>query len=58
VTRCFVRLQVKVNKTSKETDMSYIKTENLVEDLGNQLKEGIIDKKQYVEALLIIYGHK
>jgi len=38
--------------------MSYIKTENLVEDLGNQLKEGIIDKKQYVEALLIIYGHK
>ena len=54
----FVRLQVKVNKTAKETDMSYIKIDKLVEELGTQLKEGIINKEQYVEALLIIYGHK
>ena len=54
----FVRLQVKVNKTAKETDMSYIKIDKLVEELGTQLKEGIMNKEQYVEALLIIYGHK
>jgi len=38
--------------------MSYIKIDKLVEELGAQLKESIINKEQYVEALLIIYGHK
>lgn len=53
----FARLQVKVNNTSKETDMSYTTLNKLAEELGAHLKEGIISKEQYIEALLAIYGN-
>ena len=36
--------------------MGCIKINDLVNELGNQLKEGIISQEQYIRALLAIYG--
>ena len=35
-----------------------IKTQTIVNELDNQLMEGVLTKEQYINAMLILFGYK